>query len=346
MEPESIKKKTKQRITRKFIGAIFVVFSLGFLGYAIFTEPQQALALFQESNKKLVLGLLILQLMSFLVNAYLSNQLLTLTSERTNLKNNLRVSIMNEFGNNFMPIAGGSITSYIGYTRIGFAGPAVIFLETALNSLILAQYILFFSVSLFFIPQQYINMVPRLGLLALVIAVFVGAFIGYIFFKKHGGAKFHKTLAKIVSSIGYIFPINFNKDDLGKNIEKGTNKILESFAIFFSRKDKAIYIIFLSAVYFSIDVIMLYLAFLTFGHHVPLALVTFGMILSLLLSVMTLFPGNPGVTEATFVFIFTTFGVPLKIAILAAILYRLTSYWVWMPLATYYMFKKQKTFNG
>ncbi len=146
----------------------------------------------------------------------------------------------------------------------------------------------------------------------------------------------------MVKILKYVFPIPFNEGDIDQKIEESSKKIVQNFSLFFADKKSAAVIFLLNSLYFCIDVVMLYVAFLTFERLVPLPIVAFGMILSLLLSLITLFPSQPGVTETLFVLTFNALGVLLHIAILASILFRVISYWMWLPLSTYYVFSKKK----
>lgn len=89
---------------------ILIIISIAFLSYIMLKDPKEIRSIFLESNKWLLLTVFALQILSFAVNAVTSNTLLDFVGEKTSLINNFKISIMNEFGNKIMPIAGGSIT--------------------------------------------------------------------------------------------------------------------------------------------------------------------------------------------------------------------------------------------
>lgn len=331
-----------KKTSRKIVGICFITLSVSFLVYQILKNPNDIGELLIQTNPLILLLLLALQVASFFLNAFSANRLLSFVGESPGLKNNLRVSVMNEMGNHLMPVAGGSITSYIGYSRIGLPTPAIIFLETATSGLLLSQYILYFFLSVLIIPRSYLALIPKLAILTILTTASVLIVVWYIFATTRKKHTMKKLIAKCVHMLGYIFPIDIDEKDIDAKMEEAGKKIVENFSLFFSQKGGALLVFCVTALYFAIDVLMLKLSFSAFGYTLSPALVTFGMLVSLLLSVATLFPGHPGVTETSFVLIFSALGVPAQVGILAAVLYRITSYWIWMPLSVYLVIHKAK----
>jgi hypothetical protein len=332
----------KNRKTKRFIGIFIVLVAIGFLALEVIQRFDDIKSLFRESNKIFLLVILGVQCVSFLASAWMSNLLLRFVGVKTSFKNNLEVAVINEFGSNIMPIAGSSITTYITYKKIGLTTSTIIFLETAWAGLLLAQYSLFFALSVLIIPHTYISLIPKIALMVLILGAIAIATFWFSIFKNKEVRLIHKIIIILVRLVKFILPVSFDEFEIEKKIEEGTSKISENFSLFFSRKGRATGVFLLCSIYFIVDISMLALAFLTFGYYISLPLVTFGLLLSLLLSLVTLFPGQPGVTEASFVLIFNAFGVPIHTAILATLLYRAVSYWIWIPLGIYLTFAKKK----
>jgi uncharacterized protein (TIRG00374 family) len=325
---------------RKIMSFILIIISIAFLSYIMLKDPKEIRSIFLESNKWLLLTVFALQILSFAVNAVTSNTLLDFVGEKTSLINNFKISIMNEFGNKIMPIAGGSITSYIAYKRLKLSISSIIFLETAWVVLLFSQYVIFFILSALIIPHNYISLIPKVALLIFSVAVIGAIFLWYFLIKKNKGALLHRIIEKIIHVIRYVIPFAFEEDDVTSKIVSGINKLEENFPLFFAQGKRAAAVFFLFTIYFLLDITMLYISFLAFGTSVPYALVIFGYLLSLLLSLLTLIPGQPGVTEASLVLIFSAFGIESHNAILATLLFRLVSYWIWVPIGIYLTFSK------
>lgn len=327
----------RKSLSRNVIGTFLIIVTIGFLVYQITSNPQDLSELFSKSDKSTVLFIIFLQLVSFAINAIISNALLTTTGEKVNFKNNLRISIMNEFGNRLMPIAGGSVTSYLGYSKLGLRTTSIVFMETALSSLTVTQYLLFFLGSLLYIPHSFMKAIPNIAFIGIIITLLCILSALLIVIKNRNKEFVKKGIIRFVRFISYILPIDIDEHDIDEKIMLGLHKVKVNFSLFFSQKINALTILVLSSLYLAVDITMLTLSFYAFGYPISFALVTFAMLVSLLLSILTLFPGNPGVTETSYVLIFNALGIPSKISILAVILFRLASYWVWLPLSTYFL---------
>lgn len=336
----SEREKHKQKWIRRGVGILFALVALAFLTWKVLTHPEETADLFSQSDKILLVSILLLQVFSFVLNALLSRQLLSFLGHRTAFRNNLKVAVANEFGNWVMPIAGGSITSFVVYRRIKIPPSVVVFLETAWGGLNLSQYILFFLLSVAIIPSHYLALVPRLALSTFALALCIIAGAWYFFIKKRGRNILKKTITKFVTFLKVILPLPISASEVGAKIEEGSKDIQENFSFFFSKPGKAAFVFLLSSSYFFLDLLMLNLSFRAFGVVLSPSLTAFGFIVAVLLSLITLFPGNPGVTETSMALIFSTLGVPLHTAIISILLFRIATYWIWIPLSTYIVFNK------
>jgi uncharacterized protein (TIRG00374 family) len=326
----------KKKKNRRIIGIILVCITVGFLGYQVFNDPDNFWAIFNESHKELLLVLLGLQFLSFALNALTANLFLRYVGQKIPLKESLEVSVMNELGNHVMPIAGGSVTSYIAYRRLGLPSHAIIFFESTSSVLLFLQYSLFFVFGALAVPRSYLSLIPRLALL--VLSLGIGALIALIFFltRKENVHLLRRFIVKTVKFFSLIFPLETNEEELDKKLEQGGKEIRNNFSLFFSQKNRAVTTFILFSVYFFVDILMLFISFRAFDIYLSIPLISLGLLLSLLLSIITLFPGQPGVTETSLVIIFSAFGVPAHNAVLAALSFRIFSYWIWLPLSMFF----------
>lgn len=334
------KRETHLKWIRRSVGILFALGALVFLGLKIFNHPQETAELFSESNKYLIALIVIIQALSFVLNAFLSRQLLAFLGHKTAFRNNLKVAVANEFGNWVMPIAGGSITSYVVYRRIKIPPSVVVFMETAWTGLNLSQNILFFTISVLLIPPHYLALVPKLALSLFGVGIIVLGIVWYSLMQKKGRNILKKFVTKFIGFLKILLPLPMSAAEVGNKIEEGSKDILKNFALFFSKPKKALFIFLISSTYFVADVTMLNLAFRAFGVYLSPTLTVFGFVVSMLVSLVTLFPGNPGVTEASLSLIFSALGVPLHAAIISVVLFRIATYWIWIPLSTYIVFNK------
>ena len=101
----------------------------------------------------------------------------------------------------------------------------------------------------------------------------------------------------------------------------------------FPKKKKTFLLAFLS--YFSywfLDVLCFFFVFLSFGYliHPGVLIFTYGV--STLAGLISFIPGGLGVTEGSLTFIFSSLGVPFSLAVISILVFRLLSFWIWVPI--------------
>lgn len=79
---------------------------------------------------------------------------------------------------------------------------------------------------------------------------------------------------------------------------------------------------------------MLKLSFLTFGSNVPIPTIIFAFLSSMGIALLSSTSAVPGVPEAAMTLAFTKLGVPVAAAISGILLFRILTYWIWVPLST------------
>ena len=79
------------------------------------------------------------------------------------------------------------------------------------------------------------------------------------------------------------------------------------------------------------DALVLYLFFLSVGHHQHCGAVLVAYSIANLLAVVPITPAGLGIVEATLVALSVPFGAPRQIAVIAVIGYRLVNFWLPLP---------------
>src|SRR3989344_1278234 len=251
------------------------------------------------SNKALIL-LIGLQIASYLMSSLLSYCLLIITGARQPFKNTLKVAVIAELGAGLIPVAGGPAVSYFAFRKLGVPKQAATFAVTTETVLLAATYAFFFVLSLGLPPYPEINALWSHPVLLIIAIVLIAFAIFYLF--KHKGGK-------------YVAPI------------------IETWRTCADRPFALLGVFALTLAYYFIDVLMLFSAFHTFGAAPGIGNVIFGMLTAsgfVLASNSGLLPGVP---EAALVFAFSKLGIAPHIALSAALLYRVVTYWIWVPLS-------------
>lgn len=251
-----------------------------------------------------VLILILLQLASYALSASISYFLLRVIGARIQFSKALRVAVIAELGAGLIPIAGGPTVSYFAFRKFGVEKKIAAFTVGAETGLLALTYVTFFLLSLFLPPYRQIDAITARYL-------FAGAII-----------------LAIIIGILYL---------LRKGVKKYIEPALVAWRVCVAHPYKFLWIFLLSLAYFFVDVLMLFSAFHTFGAAPGIGTVIFGMLSASAFVLVSNSGLLPGVPEATLVFAFSKLGILPHIALSAALLYRVVTYWIWVPLSFIFM---------
>jgi uncharacterized protein (TIRG00374 family) len=93
------------------------------------------------------------------------------------------------------------------------------------------------------------------------------------------------------------------------------------------------------------EIMEMYVIFLSLGSgaHIPISVLIITYSISIISGWIPLFlPGGIGVVDSTMATLFILSGVPLEVALLATLLYRLASYWFNTVLGAFYLWNSLK----
>ena len=289
--------------TKRLIGTLIVIVALA-LSYNEFSELLPLIpGILIEANLWIMLAVLGMQVISYCASAGTSHFLLALKGKRVRFLDNVRISIGSEFGANVLPVAGGPIASYVGFRNLGVDKDTARYAVALETTFLIVNYVTWFLISLALPP--YPRLVTALPTVAtkLVVGVLLLSIVAY-FARKH--------ITRFIS-------------DALHNIKSIAHRPFATLAIF----------AFTSA-YFFIDIAMLLVTFYAFDYKVQLGLTVFCYLSSAFFILLTATSTVPGVMEGSLSLVFISFGVPAHIAISATVLYRLLTFWLWIPLSILY----------
>ncbi|MFC1622501.1 YbhN family protein, partial [Patescibacteria group bacterium] len=87
---------------------------------------------------------------------------------------------------------------------------------------------------------------------------------------------------------------------------------------------------------FLSDALTIFLIFLALGHVIPFGVAVVAFALGRLFGIVTLIPGGLGAFEGSTILILNSLGASLELAVAVTLIYRLFSYWAYMPLGLWY----------
>jgi uncharacterized protein (TIRG00374 family) len=297
--------------------------------------------LFKEANKALLLLLLFLQLVSYFSDVWLSWVLINIEGTAVKLKDVMRVTILGVLGGQAAPIMGSAVITYIFYRKLKVPSAKIFFQITMWLSFVFLSYFLPFLFSLIFLPNLFFTFISRIAAVSGLIIFFTLVLFLYFLFREQG----RKLIAilhfftKIINAVKIKLkrlPIDFAR------IDNFVGNFYRCFPVLLRHKTKIVQASFGALVYYFGNVATLYFSFLVFGFKPNLAMVIFGYMIALILSMLTLVPETPGVIESSLVLVFLGLGFPAHIALFSSLLFRLFSFWLPLPLGiiTYFTIRK------
>jgi uncharacterized protein (TIRG00374 family) len=173
--------------------------------------------------------------------------------------------------------------------------------------------------------------------LLLCIGIFV--LIIYFYIRKDKLSSFvHYSIRSLAPFIGLIKK-GFDENAYSEGVEESINSFHGGLQNIHHNKNGLIQAVIFSFIGWCFDILAIYTVFLSIGNaslHISVLIITYTI--SMMSSWLPLFlPGGLGITDGTMAVLFVYGGVPLEIAVLATLLYRLASYWFNTILGGYYL---------
>jgi uncharacterized membrane protein YbhN (UPF0104 family) len=246
--------------------------------------------------------ILLLQLVSYCGSGLTSYLLLRLHKVHIGLLNNMKISVLVEIGSHLLPLAGGPVATFMALRKMRVPSKAAHFVVSVEMLCLILTYVICYIVSIAIPPYPRIDIdLPPIAGAALVLVVLAGMAV-------------------------YL---------LGKHLRKFISDVQASLNNLKGNYRTGLLVLAITIVYFLIDIVMLKLAFLTFGAEVPIPTVIFGFLSSMGLALLSTTSAVPGIPEAAMTLAFTKLGVPVAAALSGILLFRILTYWVWVPLSTF-----------
>ncbi|HYD91223.1 MAG TPA: lysylphosphatidylglycerol synthase domain-containing protein, partial [Flavobacterium sp.] len=220
------KRIIRQGVTLAFIGlTFFVIYKEG--QHYISQVPQ----LFREADPLHVLGLFLLQCLTFILNAIVCILLLRFLNIKARFRDTLIVAAGNKLGNKLLPVVGGIAAGYYTYRKVlKISQGQAVFLMTAWTSLLLANYALIIFASSLFLPREVLRAWPLL-IPVISIAFFGSVILGYLLLRDHG-RNFFSISNRIYHYGNKFWHLFFSRDIIERtSFEKITAEVKEGFVL-------------------------------------------------------------------------------------------------------------------
>lgn len=315
------------------IGAVFVIYSKLKVSYSDIP------LLFKEANKFFLVFLIASQGLCLISDGWLSKILLRIAGFNINLRDTIMVAILGVLGGQVAPFIGGTILTFYFYKKLKLPSSAILFLITSWTVFTTFFYFFFFIISLFFIPESYFFLIPQNVIIIIPIISVALLIFGYSLLKNQGKnlISFINFLVKLINKIRVFF--RKKETVASEKLRITISDFYNNFNLLKVNMRKIPILIMASLLFFSGNIATLYFSFLVFGFHANLAILIFGLTISLILTVFTLAPETPGIMEASLAIVFLSLGFPSHITLFSVLLYRIFSYWLPLPFGVFAYFK-------
>jgi uncharacterized protein (TIRG00374 family) len=193
---------------------------------------------------------------------------------------------------------------------------------------------------LFFDPALRLGTWEMLALLfSLMLGIGMFVLLIYFYVRKDKLSSFvHFSIRSLAPFIGLIKK-GFDERAYSEAVEESINSFHGGLQNIHHNKNGIIQGVIFSFIGWCFDILAIYTVFLSIGNvslHISVLIITYTI--SMMSSWLPLFlPGGLGITDGTMAVLFVYGGVPLEIAVLATLLYRLASYWFNTILGGYYL---------
>ncbi len=192
---------------------------------------------------------------------------------------------------------------------------------------------------LFYSPGLVIG---RWELLALIFSIIcsIAAFglFAYFYTRKDKFSSFIRLIIRFSAPFIRLFNKGFDHREYTDAAEQSINSFHGGLSHIYSNKNGLFNAIFFSFIAWAFDIMTIYVIFLSLGSDTHISVLIIAYLISMVSGWITLFlPGGIGVVDSTMATLFILGGVPLEVALLATLLYRLASYWFNIALGAFYL---------
>jgi uncharacterized protein (TIRG00374 family) len=195
-------------------------------------------------------------------------------------------------------------------------------------------------VLLFFKPELRLGIWEMLALLfSLLLGIGIFVLLIYFYVRKDKLSSFvHFSIRSLAPFIGLI-KRGFDQKAYLDAVEESINSFHGGLQTIHQNKNGILQAVIFSFIGWCFDILAIYTVFLSLGNaslHISVLIIAYTI--SMMSGWLPLFlPGGLGITDGTMALLFVYGGVPLEVAVLATLLYRLASFWFNTILGGYYL---------
>lgn len=312
---------------------VFVLIMVAVLVFSSrFGSWRDLVLLFNEAHKKSLWILLFLEIVYYSLYGLLAKTLLEIAGQKVSLGQAVQSGILGVLGFQVAPFVGAAVMLYCYYIKLKVDRSAIFFLISCLAIFNLANFLIFSFLSAVILPNSFSSLFPERTLLNFLFGLLAVLVTSFFLFRRQA-ENFIRLIKLLASGANQL-----TKTFLGQRFIKPERvsqivaELMSDLDLLLKHRTKTLKAVVLSLFFYLTNAALLYSSFLVFGFRPNLPLLILGFTASSLLTLLSFFPELPGVMEASLITVFTALGFPAHVSLLAALLYRLVSYWLVLPI--------------
>lgn len=324
---------------------ILVLFAVGlYLLAPKLVGVEQAIRLLDTINKNFILLAVIAEISSYVGAATVLGIIFSRMGYKLDFLTRFKLGSVAAFTMHFLPIgaAGGAAFEYSFLRKRDVDSGSIIVMWILRWIFSYSGFLILFLIGLLLLPiAPKLPFSPEiLSTFFLILIVGLGFYAVYLYKNKE---KFWLVWTKLFRAFNALLR-RIKKDaiPLSKQ-EEIFEDIYTGIKLFSKKKRSSFFVILAGMLYWFGDMMCLYFVFWAFGFAINPGVLIFGYCVATLLGILSFVPGGIGVTEGVLALIFAGMGVPSALALTAVLVFRLFSFWIWIPVGFLSYLSLQKT---
>lgn len=318
---------------------LIIVLLLGFGLY--FLIPRliglpEAIKLILDAKKYYILIAIGFEIISYMGAAWLLGIILSRLGYKISFFNRFKISSIAAFAMHFFPVSSfgeGAVDYYFLRKQKVEAGSILLMLVLR----IIITYVAFFTIFLIglaLVPTApYIKFSPKIISLFLFLVVVTS--VSYIVYLYRNKEKFRRSWHKFFR-VFKPFISRIKGKEVGEVQEAEIfEDIYQGIGLFGKKKRFMVLSVIAAMIFWLGDITCFYFVFQAFNYNIHWGILIFGYCSATLLGMISFIPGGLGVVETSMGLIYTGLGVPGSLAVIAVLVFRFFSFWVWIPFGLY-----------
>lgn len=294
---------------------------------------EESLKLVLKVNKIYLFLAIVSEIASYGGAAWLLGIILSRLGYKIPFSERFRIGSIDAFAMHFFPLGslGEGLINFYFLSKRGVTAGSALLMFVIRIIITQASFLILFVLGLILVPTApHLEFSPKFVALAIFSLIVTG--IIYLIYLYEHREKFYRVWEKILNFLNSSL-ISFKKQPIGK--EKA-NEVFEDlykgFDLLATRKRSLVLGGMAGLIYWIGDILCLFFTLLSLGYFPHAGVLIFSYGVSTLAGLISTIPGGIGVTEGFLGIALNSLGVPLTVSVISILIFRLFSFWIWIPI--------------